>query len=170
MNTDTSQKSNQHTPSPCMQVITIGTVLKTNPLCAALRWPEGLAEPERVLREVTFLLHAHVDSHLSPSHKTGIPGSHTGLSGDSSLCGRSLPSLYGVSHGELSWDITSVLSSLPPDRAAENWFFHHDEVPRAQELRDDLWAPLILIYFAAFSLCPAPLANSWNPRHRGEVI
>lgn len=73
-----------------------------------------------------------------------------------------------MSRGQPSWDLTSALSSLPPDRASENWFFHHDEVPRAQELRDDLWAQFVLIYVPAFSLCSAPLANSQNPRHHGE--
>lgn len=73
-----------------------------------------------------------------------------------------------MSHGQPSWDLTSALASLPPDCASENWFFYHDEVPRAQELRDDLWAQFVLTYVPAFSLCSAPLANSQNPGHHGE--
>lgn len=60
VSTDASQKSNQHTPTPCMQVLANGTILKNNPRCAVFSQPEGLAEPEWVLTGKLLLYFIHV--------------------------------------------------------------------------------------------------------------
>lgn len=91
--------------------------------CAVFSQPKGVAEPEQRWRENyrsrvhLYLLHC-VNSHPSPCPVS--PGSHTGLSADSSLCGRSLPGLYGMPHGQPSWYLISSLPGLSLGTASEN--------------------------------------------------
>lgn len=73
-------------------------------------------------------------------------------------------------HGRQSWDLASALPGLPQAAALKNQLLHHDELPKVQELREDLWAQFTILMSLSLS-CPGALLGTFGwLRHRSPDI